>query len=105
MPRRDPPAPPFRHYLKEWRLKRGLTQEELGARVGLSRGEISRCESAQRGIKLDVQFSLMHALGIRPAQFFVSPEEETADDILARASPDQRGRMLAALKALVDGDD
>jgi transcriptional regulator with XRE-family HTH domain len=106
MPRRAPPPPPeFRHYLKEWRLKRGLTQEELGARVGLSKGEISRCESANRGIKLELQFSFMHALEIRPAQFFMSPDELSADDLVDRAPPEQKQRILRALKALVDGDD
>jgi transcriptional regulator with XRE-family HTH domain len=102
MPRHAKPPPSFRHYLKEWRIKRGLTQEELGARVGLSKGEISRCESANRGIKLELQFALMYALEIRPAQFFMSPEEESADDLVEQASPEQRPRILAALKALID---
>lgn len=105
MPRREPPDPGFRHYLREWRLKRGLTQEELGARVGLSKGEISRCESADRGIKLELQFALMHALEIRPAQFFNDPDELTADALVASAPPERRQRILAKLKTLVDGDD
>jgi transcriptional regulator with XRE-family HTH domain len=105
MPRRAPPDPGFRHYLKEWRLKRGLTQEELGARVGLNKSQISRCESANRGIKLELQFAFMNALGIRPAQFFSSPDEVTADDIVNRAPPERRRFMMATLKALADPEN
>ena len=104
MPRRESPPSPYRHYLKEWRLKRGLTQEQLAARCGQTKGEISKAEQGKRGIKMELQFALMAALDIRPAQFFMSPDEESADDILARASPEQRQRMMAALKALVDND-
>jgi DNA-binding XRE family transcriptional regulator len=62
--------PKYRHYLREWRQKRGLTQEQVAEAMGTHRGMISRYESSQRGLTLEVQFRLMEVLDIMPAQFF-----------------------------------
>jgi transcriptional regulator with XRE-family HTH domain len=37
------PAKP-RHFIKEWRLHRGLTQERLAERVGVTHGALSQLE-------------------------------------------------------------
>jgi transcriptional regulator with XRE-family HTH domain len=82
--------PKYRHYLREWRQKRGLTQEQVAEAMGTHRGMISRYESSQRGLTLEVQFRLMEVLDIMPAQFFSPPDEPSLDTMLRDASPDDR---------------
>jgi transcriptional regulator with XRE-family HTH domain len=93
---------PHRHYLKEWRLKRGLTQRELGEKLATSKGMISRYETGERGMTLEVQFALMEALDITLAQFFAHPDRESLDAVVEGASEEERARALAVLKAFVN---
>jgi DNA-binding XRE family transcriptional regulator len=62
-----------RHFLREWRIYRGRTQDELASRIGASSGVIAAWEAGERGIRLQDQFRLFTALRIRPAQFFQWP--------------------------------
>jgi transcriptional regulator with XRE-family HTH domain len=36
------------HYIKEWRLHRGLTQEELADKLGMDKGYLSKIENGRR---------------------------------------------------------
>jgi transcriptional regulator with XRE-family HTH domain len=65
---------PARHYLRDWREKVGLSQEELGKKVGTTGATISRYEKGDRGLPLELQLKLFDALGILPGQFFAPPE-------------------------------
>jgi hypothetical protein len=69
--------PPFRHYLREWRLHRGLPHPELGELVGLSGDEIARYEDVTSG-ELAMLFRLMMVLKIKPAEFFEPPPSARA---------------------------
>jgi transcriptional regulator with XRE-family HTH domain len=91
----------FRHYLKEWRLHRGLSQEQLAAALKTSKGEVSRYERGERTLSLLIQFRLMRALRITPGQFFSPPGARSADALLAGLSPEERDRYIAALEALI----
>lgn len=46
---------PQRHYLREWRLHRGLSKGELAQMVGTSEDEIDRYEAGDQDIKLEMQ--------------------------------------------------
>jgi transcriptional regulator with XRE-family HTH domain len=102
---RDPkPArngPPFRHYLKEWRIARGMTQEALATAIGSSKGEISRWEKEGRGMSIGVQYRLCAALKIMPAQLFAPPEEQSIDALLAALPPGKRAAALAKIQAII----
>lgn len=37
-----------RHYIKEWRKHRGLNQEQLAERIGISRPQLSKIEHGKR---------------------------------------------------------
>jgi len=58
--------------IKTERLKRGLTQEELAYRSGLSRTYISYLEIAQRNPPLKTLQRIAHALGIDISVLFAS---------------------------------
>lgn len=53
--------------VREVRLARGLSQEELGFRSGLHRTAISFIERAQRSSTLDTVEKLARALDVQPA--------------------------------------
>lgn len=64
MPRAPKPKKPrfSRHFLKEWRLKKGLTQEELGALIGRSHATVQRIETRQTALTQPVLDELALAL-------------------------------------------
>lgn len=56
--------------LKNLRLKKGLTQEELGERTDLSKGYISQIERDLGSPSLETFFSILEVLGCTPKEFF-----------------------------------
>ena len=91
---------PYRHYLREWREASGLFQEELAAMVGSSPSVISRFETGERHMKIEMQFKLMAALRITPAQFFSPPDQPSLDAIASRVTPERHAEIVKVVKAL-----
>jgi transcriptional regulator with XRE-family HTH domain len=56
--------------IKQLRLKKGLTQEELGERTDLSKGYISQMERDHTSPSIETLFSLLEVLGSSPKEFF-----------------------------------
>ncbi|MET3575806.1 XRE family transcriptional regulator [Bhargavaea ullalensis] len=56
--------------IKRLRLKKGLTQEELGERTDLSKGYISQLERDLTSPSIETLFSLLEVLGSSPKEFF-----------------------------------
>ena len=56
--------------IKNLRLKKGLTQEELGERTDLSKGYISQLERDLSSPSIETFFSLLEVLGCSPKDFF-----------------------------------
>lgn len=98
-----PPRRP-RHYLKEWREKRGLFQEQLAELVGSSGSALSRFETGERQIKFDMQVKLVNVLGITMAQFFCDPDDTELEALIARLKPEDRVRVAKIVKTFVDND-
>lgn len=53
-----------RHYLREWRLAKGMTQPELARRADTVKSAISRLERGSRKMKLEWMNRLAQAMGI-----------------------------------------
>ena len=53
-----------------YRKERGLSQSQLAELVNVSRTHMSRIETADCAVSLDVVFSICDALCIQPAQLF-----------------------------------
>ncbi|MBS4224079.1 helix-turn-helix domain-containing protein [Lederbergia citrea] len=62
--------------IKNLRLKKGLTQEELGERTDLSKGYISQLERELSSPSIDTFFNILEVLGCTPKQFFDEEERE-----------------------------
>jgi transcriptional regulator with XRE-family HTH domain len=93
---------PQRHYLREWREHRGLSQEKLGEMVGASGGTISRYEKGDRGLPFELQVKLFEALDILPGQFF-SPPQAPSLDVYAVNLPAKDRRALIEVVQIASG--
>lgn len=87
---------PVSHYLKEWRLKRNLSQLELARAVGTTKSIVSRWEAGNCAITMRMMIKLMDALKIMPNQFFAPPDRPSLD-VLARGHDDDKLREAQEL--------
>ncbi len=74
--------------IKNLRLKKGLTQEELGERTDLSKGYISQLERDLSSPAIDTFFSIIEVLGCSPKEFF---NEEEHDQKVVYGEEEQTG--------------
>lgn len=57
--------------LKNLRLKKGLTQEELAERTDLSKGYISQIEHESSSPSMETFFDILEVLGVTPQSFLM----------------------------------
>lgn len=95
------PNRPFRHYLREWREYRGLTQQQVADRLETNKGNVSNWENGKRSIGADVQAALAEALSIDPGDLFRDPQQPSADALLRNASPEVRAQAFAIIETLL----
>lgn len=60
-----------RHFIKEWRKFRGLTQEQLAERIGVAVSTISQLETMKQGYSQPTLEALADALGCEPADLLM----------------------------------
>ena len=53
-----------------YRKEKGLSQIELAEKIDISRTHMSRIETADCAVSLDVAFEICDVLGIKPVQLF-----------------------------------
>ncbi len=94
-----------RHFLRAWRKYRGLTQEQLADRVGMSGSNISLLESGKQNYTQRILEELALALGTSPAALLTEdPVDQTEMrkivEKLQRLSPAALRIAIAILDAL-----
>lgn len=94
-----------RHYVKQWRLLRGLTQEQVADRIGMSAPNYGRIENGKVPYDQDFLEATAYALRCEPADLISrdpNAEGEIVDllAIVRDASPDQRKQIEAVVRAL-----
>ena len=92
---------PIRHFLKEWRVKRGKTQQQLADLLDTDKGQVSNWESNKRGMTMEVQAALAFALGIEPQDLFRDPETPSADELLKFATPEKRREVFRVINVML----
>ena len=60
----------YRSKLRALRVKRGLTQSQLAAAVGLSPSHVSMIESGKREVRVNTMLDILDALGSSMCEFF-----------------------------------
>lgn len=74
----------FGKILREFRIKSGLTQEQLSEKLGISLKYISRIENGNNGIKTQTLIKYMNILGVTPNTLYLQflTNEEIKKNIL-----------------------
>ncbi|MBQ4443642.1 MAG: helix-turn-helix domain-containing protein [Clostridia bacterium] len=62
--------------IREYRLQRGLTQEELASRCELTKGYISQLENDVSSPSIATLIDILNVLGVSLQQFFAEQKEE-----------------------------
>jgi transcriptional regulator with XRE-family HTH domain len=101
-----PKSRPIRHYVREWRKFRGLTQERLAERTPFTTGAISQLETGRTKYTQDMLEALADALQCTPADLLMrDPLREGAvwsiEDQLKSVSLERRNQIIAVVETLL----
>jgi transcriptional regulator with XRE-family HTH domain len=92
-----------RHFIKEWRIHRGLTLDRLADRLDISKATLSRIENAKQPYTQDTLEALAVALSCEPADLIM--RDPTAPGAIwslwEQATPAQRVQIESVVRALV----
>ena len=96
-----------RHFIKEWRKFRELTQEQLAERVEMKASSVSQIEHYKQGWTDDTLAWIADALDCTPGDLLTrNPlDTEAPWSIWENLKPQQRKQALIILKALQSGTD
>lgn len=100
-PPRIGPKMPVRAYIARWREAKGLTQEQLGARLNVTKGAISRWEKDNRVPSLNVLAAIAEALDIPSTALYRIPGTTTPEDLLAGANEAVRKEAAEYIEFLI----
>lgn len=73
--------------IKEFRLKRGMSQEELADLLGTTKQTVSRYETGERKANQDILFKLSEIFKVSIDDFFPSKKENEAKEIVFTKLP------------------
>lgn len=90
---------PHRVYFKEWREYRGLTQEQVADRLETTKATVSRMETGKSQYNRGYLEALADALDCEPSELFHPPDRPSVDDLLQKAEPADRARVLSMIEA------
>jgi transcriptional regulator with XRE-family HTH domain len=103
MPTRIGPKKPLRLYIAEWRENRGLSQEELGARLGpegVSDVTVSRWETGKRRPDLNALAAIAEALDIDINDLRRHPDQPSADALLRGQPQEVKDQAIKLIQAI-----
>jgi transcriptional regulator with XRE-family HTH domain len=91
-----------RTFIREWRKHRGLTQEQLADRIGMTATNLSMIERTERPYTQKTLEALAEALMTDPASLLMrNPEDEDAIwSLWERASPGEREQIARVVRSL-----
>lgn len=91
-----------RHFLRQWRKHRGLTQEQLAERIGIARSYLTKIERGTRRYDQPFLEAAADALRCEPADLIMRDptESETIWSIWEGLSPIERVQAIAVIRAI-----
>lgn len=100
-----PKAPPQRrrHFIKQWREFRHLTQEQLAERTGMSNNNISQLENFKQNYSAEGLEAIAEALNTEPGLLLmVDPTKDDAMwSIWERAKPGEKAMIVDLARTVV----
>jgi transcriptional regulator with XRE-family HTH domain len=102
-PRVGNPKNRRRHFIKEWRLFRGLTQQKLADRMETTKANISRIEAIKQNYTQDFLEACANALGTDPGSLIMrNPTDRAAPwSLWEQAKPGQRREIMKATNRIM----
>jgi transcriptional regulator with XRE-family HTH domain len=96
MPRVGDPKQRRRHFIREWRMFRGLTQEQLAGRIATTKANISRIENLKQGYTQGLLEACADALMTEPASLIMrNPmDKDSFWSLWEQAKPAERRRIM-----------
>jgi transcriptional regulator with XRE-family HTH domain len=94
------PRRPRRTFLAEWRENRGLTQQQLGDRLGVTDVTVSRWETGRSLLNTNVLAALAEALDMEPQDLYRHPDTPSADELLRDQPPEVREQAINLIRAI-----
>lgn len=87
-------------FIRAWREKHRLSQQELAARIGIDRSQLSKVETAKKPYHQDIVEAIARELGIDPYTLLFCDPNDPADvrPIWAAVPEAERARALALLR-------
>lgn len=91
-----------RHFIREWRKFRDLTQEQLAERIGINRPYLSKIESGKRRYDQPFLEAAAEALRCAPADLIMRDPSDPDGiwDIWEALSPPQRNQVVEIAKTI-----
>ena len=89
-----------RHFIKEWRVYRNLSQEALADRMGIARSYISHIENGKRRYDQIFLEAAADALGCEPADLIMRDptQKDSIWTIWDQIAPEQREQAAKVLE-------
>jgi transcriptional regulator with XRE-family HTH domain len=87
--------------IRDARFSRGLTQDDLAARLGVTRATIASYETGRRKIPAGKLIQIAHLCG-KPLTFFDAPQQPDSAPSLAPSPSSQSDPQHAAVAAIVN---
>lgn len=88
-------------FIKEWRQRKGLTQEQLATRLDTNKGQVSKLERGDQRMNDYWILGISEALGISPGDLLTPPDRPTLDDLLREASQEQVSKIRDIVRAFL----
>ena len=91
-----------RHFLRQWRKHRGLTQEQLAERIGIARSYLTKIERGTRRYDQPFLEAAADALRCEPADLIMRDptESESIWSVWEGLSPTERVQAIAVIRAI-----
>jgi transcriptional regulator with XRE-family HTH domain len=90
------------HFIKEWRKHRGLTQEQLAERIGITKSYVSKIESGKKRYDQPFLEAAAVVLQCEPADLLVRDpgDPDGIWSIWDQLKPVERGQVVEIAKTL-----
>jgi len=106
MPVKIGPKKAFRHYIAEHREALGLTQEQLGERLGCGHMTVSRWETYKVRVDFPILAAVAEALYgdlAEPEDMLHHPDEPTPNQLFRQLPEDDQVHFLKQIKKAAQG--
>lgn len=94
-----------KQFFRDWRKARGLTQEEVADRIGMSNSNLSMLERGRVDYTAKTLEALADAYGCTPADLLSRRPEDAEDELTLVArdlSPEQRDQVAKIAKTFLN---